>query len=212
MAISLDNPGDQAPLDPKLVKLTSDVFLSELYAKAYEYYVQANTFKSVKGKLFEKSVVHSELWQAMKYLRFEEITGSQESREELRRIMEVDEMPLSQSEVFISRYCLEAVRKGDWAAIEDASKLLKMMGENPALHPGKVPWHYYVGMAAYELLLMELRPGFKGLGHLPTKKDVKKRAIDKRKKAEGGKYDPPERWDRIFKDLGLKDLPSAQGS
>jgi hypothetical protein len=69
MAISLDNPGDQAPLDPKLVKLTSDVFLSELYAKVYEYYAQANTFKSVKGKLFGKSVVHSELWQAMKYLK-----------------------------------------------------------------------------------------------------------------------------------------------
>lgn len=213
MAISLYTPVERPEPDPKMAKLISDAFLSELWTKVYEYYVQANTLKSVKGKRFEKGVVHSELWQAMKHLRFEEITGrnKEEQREELKRVMGVEELPLSRSEVFLSRYFLQLCREGNWAVIEDAAKLLKRMGENRALIPGKLPWHYYVGMAAFELLMGERRPGWKGQGRLPTKMDVKKRAIAKRKKAEGGKYEAPERWDRIFKDLGLEDLPSAQG-
>ena len=209
MAISLAIPSDHPPPDPKLVKLTSDAFLSELRTKVYEYYTQANTFMSVKGKRFEKCVIHSELWQAMAHLRFEEITGR--DKEEEKRITGVEELPLSRSEVFISHYFLEAVSKGDWAAIEDSARLLKMMGENRARPPRKLSWHYYVGMAAWELLMVEGRPGWKGRGRLPTKMDVKKRAIGKRKKAERGKYKQPVHWDRIFNALKLGDLPSAQG-
>jgi hypothetical protein len=208
MAISLGTPGDQAPLDPKFVKLTSDSFLGTLYAKVYEYYAQANTFMSVKGKRFEKGVVHSELWQAMKYLRFEEITGGnrEDRKDEWRRILEVEELPPSRSEVFLAQYFVQAVSKGDWGAIEDAAKLLKIMAENPSTHPGKVPCHYYVGMAAFELLMVEGRPGWKGKGRLPTQKEVKERAKLKRRKAEG-KFAPPQRWYRIFNELGLEDLP-----
>src|ERR1700722_4705784 len=105
MAITLTGFSDQPPpppLDPKLVKLSSDAFLSELHAKVYEYYSQANTLKSAKGKRFDKGVVRSNLWQAMARLRFDEITGHDKEAE--RRIMGVEELPPSRSEAFISQY------------------------------------------------------------------------------------------------------------
>jgi hypothetical protein len=204
MAISLYTPPERPDPDPKMAKLISDAFLSELWTKSYEYYVQANTLKSVKGKRFEKGVVRSELWQAMGHLRFEELSGGEKYREEVARILGVEKFT-SQSSDFISHYFVQAVSKGDWAAIEDAAKLLKMMGQNRALHPGKLPWHYYVGMAAWELLFVELRLGWKGQGRLPTRKEVIARAKAKRRKAEG-KFKTPEHWYRIFNDLGLEDL------
>jgi hypothetical protein len=204
MAISLATHGDQAPLDPTFLKLTSDAFLNELHAKVYEFYSQTNTFTSVKGKRFEKGVVRSELWRAMAQLRFDEITGRDKEAE--KRILEVEELPPSQSEVFIAQYFLKAVSKGDWATIEDSARLLRMMGENRAGSPKKIPWHYYVGMAAYELLMVENRPGWKGKGRLPTREEVKERSKSKRRKAEG-KFRAPQRWYRIFNELGLEDLP-----
>jgi hypothetical protein len=85
-----------------------------------------------------------------------------------------------------------------------------------------VPWHYYVGLAACMYLAK---------GEIPTKKQVKDAAIQHRavdqvkhdieegKRPNGPidlkpylkrlKGELPSRWDRIFRDLLLGDLPSA---
>jgi hypothetical protein len=202
MAISLRIPDERPPLDPKLARLVTDAFLNELSAKAYEYYIGANNFKDASGKRFQKEIVRSDLWNAIARLRQAAYLKEQHSdNPELAPGPEFTR----EAEAFISSYYLQGCSEGNLVAQKDAIKLQELFLE--ARPSSQIPWYYDVGMAAWELLIVVHMRG----GRIPTKKDVKKRAIDKRKKREGGRYDPPERWDRIFSALDLGDLPTAQG-
>lgn len=202
MAISLATPSNQPPLNPKLARLISDPFLSELYAKAYEYLIGANNFKDESGKRFGKEIVRSDLWNAISLLR-----QARYLKEHHKDKPEMAPGPkfTRKASAFLSVYYFQAHSEGDLIALKNATKLQEILQK---VRPfGAIPWHHYVGLAAWELLILVHIQG----GRVPTKMDVKQRAIAKRKKSEGGKYKAPQRWDRIFSDLGLDDLPTAQG-
>jgi hypothetical protein len=202
MAISLQASPEQPPRDPKLAILLTDSFLDELYAKSYEYYVEANNFKKASGDPFSKGVVRSDLWNAIRRLR--QAKYLKELHKDKPELAPGPEF-IRDASNFLRDYYVQAHSGDDLAPLKDAEKLQEILLKVRSV--GKIPWHYYVGLAAWELLFVVHLHG----GLVPTKMQVKERAIAKRKKSEGGKYRAPRRWDRIFSDLKLGDLPSAQG-
>jgi len=114
---------------------------------------------------------------------------------------------------FLGRELTDAVMRGDGSRLRDIAKLLESH-EKPRVEK---PWHYHVGKVASMLL---------GAGIVPTKKELKEAALLQRvfEECDGGEFTRsvfnsrledlarwrPKNWARIFRDLGLSDLPSAR--
>jgi hypothetical protein len=225
MAISLaDVIKPPSPPDPKLAKFTSAAFLNELQAKAFEYFVKVNAFKNQNKNRFKKAIVRSETFRAIQRLRYDhqiEELYKVQGRDTRAEETEILGAPRTDTAAeFLSGEFIKAVREGDPAWIKDVAILLeKIFSNGKKVVPEELDWHYYTGLAAWELLFS---------GNVPDKKQVRERAIRKRAllsldpKDRGDKrkvcnristfegFQPDKRhWTRIFKDLDLKDLPSA---
>jgi hypothetical protein len=127
-------------------------------------------------------------------------------------------------EALIAGEFLNAAIRGDIERLQGLVDLCRLHKERALDHPENkrypIPWHYFVGLAA----CMDLTKGT-----VPTKKDVKEAAIRHRASVDAVKkygertilLDPeieklkeqvsksPPNWSRIFRDLGLSELPSA---
>ena len=202
MPISLAIPSDLPLPDPKLARLVSDPFLGELYGKSYEYFIGAHEgFKGESGKRFGKDIVH--LGTLVCHHRIKRSALPKELNKNKAKSLP-NKYSVQKHSDFLSRNLDKTFSEGDLGLIEDLLKLARIYFK--ARPAGEIPWYYYVGLAAWELLILVRLRG----GRVPTKMDVKQRAITKRKKAEGGKYKVPQRWDRVLSDFDLADLPSAQ--
>src|SRR6516164_9948436 len=116
--------------------LLSAEFLAALHAKAYQYYVRADR------RRFAKDVVHSPEWRTI-------MTIPQDKRFP-------DPEAVNRAADFFASRLVEAIQKGDSDWIRKLANLLDLFHlsghRNEEGTRLGVPWHYYVGMAAFELL------------------------------------------------------------
>ena len=193
-------------------------FREELRRKAREYLIGADMVRRTDGTRFPKEITQDPLYVAIGYLRRRVYAHAQR---------QADLPPYDPAHAgVICRYILEAVSLDDFAAISDLAKLLEIQARGGARSkPKYIPWLYYAGTAALSYL---------DQGQLPSKQQVRNEAIRQRvleelllspvrpvkgplvsqpgllrmkfEDVETSKQ--PRNWRRIFRELGLQELPA----